>query len=593
MFAGESEFLNAVLLRASPKKVLEIGVSSGASTVVLANALKETDGKLYSIDLSKTYYRDRSKPCGFIMEEYPELQNNRKQYLGGMACTFMDEIGDGIDFAFIDTAHVFPGELLDFLMVYPYLLSDATVVFHDTCLNLAVGLDPFFERFFVTGTACSAITGEKLQPLIDYANNSTFPSPNITAIKLTPETGQRLWEVFNLLVHTWEYPLSEEHLAQITGHFEKWYPKEAVEFFKRVNEFQNHHFARRHRFSQPQGAAVPPHKVTKFHYNKYRLLATLTFGNLRKKYNAKRKAVKAALHTHTTGRNISFLKECGNDDYDKLDVAFPEDNLQKAKMLVDFANTLQGYTRDTWKNPGMILIEEKRLLYLLAKHYFAGEGDVFDAGIFVGGCTEAFSSGLMKNPNLGKINKHIWAYELAKNNPPNCFYTQTLKSYYGETVDISSGDFGDLVRKNIAHLEGAEKIKLFIGDIMEQEYPDKIEIMFLDVCKSPQLNFAMQKLYSRMMPGKSLLIHQDYVFGGVPWIRITMGYLAEYFEYVGSTPLNSAVWLLKKEIPREVLDVDPYNASFNFRELVKLHNHWNHVFDANQQACIMGTFGGW
>ena len=35
---------------------------------------------------------------------------------------------------------------------------------------------------------------------------------------------------------------------------------------------------------------------TKFHYYKYRLLSAVTFGKLREKYNAKRKALKAALH---------------------------------------------------------------------------------------------------------------------------------------------------------------------------------------------------------------------------------------------------------------------------------------------------------
>jgi predicted O-methyltransferase YrrM len=310
MFPGECEFLNALVLRTKPKKVLEVGVSSGASSVVLANALKETGGKLDSIDLAKTYYRNPDKPCGFVMEEYPELKSHQKLWLGGLACTFMSEIGDGIDFAFIDTAHVFPGELLDFLMVYPYLAPGATIVFHDTSLNLLRKFsEPYYDITVVTGTACSAITGEKYQPLIDYSQHLWIPSPNITAIKLTPETGQRLWEVFNLLVHIWEYPLSAEHLDQLVKHFTKWYPPEAVEFFKRVNEHQNLHFARKKRSTQPVATGtpkpktlptIPPHKVTRFHYNRYRLLAAITFGKWRKKYNAKRKAVKDALRA-TTG----------------------------------------------------------------------------------------------------------------------------------------------------------------------------------------------------------------------------------------------------------------------------------------------------
>jgi|GEM_PF-5072735 len=114
---------------------------------------------------------------------------------------------------------------------------------------------------------------------------------------------------------------------------------------------------------------------------------------------------------------------------------------------------------------------------------------------------------------------------------------------------------------------------------------DDIEIMFLDVCKTPELNFSMQKLYSRMIPGRSLLIHQDYIHPCLPYIKVTMGYLAEYFEYIGSTRINSAVWLLKKEIPQEILDVDPY--TFGFDEVLRLHNKWNYVFNEEQKAMIM------
>ena len=40
---------------------------------------------------------------------------------------------------------------------------------------------------------------------------------------------------------------------------------------------------------------IPPHKRTRFYYNKYRLLASITFGALHRKYNTRRKAVKKAL----------------------------------------------------------------------------------------------------------------------------------------------------------------------------------------------------------------------------------------------------------------------------------------------------------
>ena len=265
------------------------------------------------------------------------------------------------------------------------------------------------------------------------------------------------------------------------------------------------------------------------------------------------------------------------------------DNLQKAKKLVAFAHNYP-YSIIKQKNPSMLCSDEITLNYILARYYFIGAGHIFDAGICLGGCTESFIGGLLKNPNIDKIDKYIYAYELAKYNHiyntsyPLCI-VDFVKRQYSETINYDGKDFSDLVRENIAHLDGAEKIKLFIGNIMEQEYPDDIEIMFLDVCKTPELNFSMQKLYSRMIPGRSLLIHQDYIHPCLPYIKVTMGYLAEYFEYIGSTRINSAVWLLKKEIPQEILDVDPY--TFGFDEVLRLHNKWNYVFNEEQKAMIM------
>ncbi|MDR2427433.1 MAG: hypothetical protein LBD19_00585 [Endomicrobium sp.] len=47
----EREYLNALILRNKPKKLLEIGVSAGCSSIVILNAIKDVQSsKLYSID---------------------------------------------------------------------------------------------------------------------------------------------------------------------------------------------------------------------------------------------------------------------------------------------------------------------------------------------------------------------------------------------------------------------------------------------------------------------------------------------------------------------------------------------------------------
>ena len=249
MMDDKRKFLNSLLLRSRPKKVLELGISSGASSVLIANALKDFGGKLYSVDVLKNYYVEPEKPCGFLVNEYPELKEITVQYLGGMAHDFIDKIGDGIDFAFIDTRHTLPGEVLDFLIIYPYLKQDAYVVFHDTSLNLSAGVSALAgETSYATLLCCSGITGEKLQPVIDFTKHPAcdIPHPNTTGIKLTKETGERLFEVFILLACTWAYNFPDEQSASIASHLSRIYPDEAVSFFRRVNEFQNLRFSRRY-----------------------------------------------------------------------------------------------------------------------------------------------------------------------------------------------------------------------------------------------------------------------------------------------------------------------------------------------------------
>ncbi|GBF23139.1 hypothetical protein tpqmel_0543 [Candidatus Gastranaerophilus sp. (ex Termes propinquus)] len=221
------------------------------------------------------------------MEAYPELKQYSQQYLGDLACNFLDDIGDGIDFAFIDTAHTFPGEVIDFLMCYPYFKPDAMVVLHDTSLNLFSV--PNHINCYVTGMLSSAIFGEKLQPDIDYLKHPEFAAPNITAVKLTPETGNRLWEVFNLLTHTWDYQLSSEQLHAILTHFEKFYSKDVSDFLNRINDFQNSYFKAKHT------CTIASHKITKFHYRRYKLLSKITLGSMRKKYKEKKILVRELL----------------------------------------------------------------------------------------------------------------------------------------------------------------------------------------------------------------------------------------------------------------------------------------------------------
>ena len=120
-------FLNGIVRKFKPKKILELGVHKGGSSIIILNALdKKKNSHLYSIDL---YPRKNIGLC--VYNYFPQFLANWKLFTGNIAIKFIEEIGKNIDMAFIDTAHFEPGEILDFVIILPFLKKGALVGFHD------------------------------------------------------------------------------------------------------------------------------------------------------------------------------------------------------------------------------------------------------------------------------------------------------------------------------------------------------------------------------------------------------------------------------------------------------------------------------
>ena len=198
MHETERAFLTGLLLRHKPRKVLELGVSSGAGTVVILNALRQYEGAhLYSVDLLEKYYRDPAKLSGWMADEsMPELKDMRTVYLGKDISEVIEAIGGGIDFLVLDTAHIHPVETLNFLCTLPYLAEGAIVVLHDISLHLQ-------KKGFATASyACrllyATVAAEKIIPAERYA-----PHANIGAYRICADTLKYAKNLFLSLYLPW------------------------------------------------------------------------------------------------------------------------------------------------------------------------------------------------------------------------------------------------------------------------------------------------------------------------------------------------------------------------------------------------------
>ena len=80
--------------------------------------------EVYSVDISKQYYKAKNgEESGFLADPIIARLDDKVRYkrlLGKLLPEQMPTIGDNIDFVILDTMHILPGEMLDFLTVLPY-----------------------------------------------------------------------------------------------------------------------------------------------------------------------------------------------------------------------------------------------------------------------------------------------------------------------------------------------------------------------------------------------------------------------------------------------------------------------------------------
>jgi len=262
MSKEEREYLNGLILRNQPKKLLEVGVWEGGSSTIILNAIKNNpESKLFSIDyLEKCLTGGKYYNIGHIVDFYPYLKNKWTLFTGGLSLKFMEEIGGNIDLCLIDTVHSNPGEILDTLMILPFLKDDAIIVYHDVNDHTISGKFAECNALggFTNNLLFSAVNGKKyIQG--NFVEQSPIPNtdkcyyfPNIGAIKTDSESKKHIFEIFNLLTLSWTYLPSTGEEKDIINFFIKYYDEYFVEYIKKVFVYHREYFE--------HGQDIPPTK---------------------------------------------------------------------------------------------------------------------------------------------------------------------------------------------------------------------------------------------------------------------------------------------------------------------------------------------
>ena len=213
-----------------------------------------------------------------------------------------------------------------------------------------------------------------------------------------------------------------------------------------------------------------------------------------------------------------------------------------------------------WRNEGnwmvdvrgrsMLRKEESNLLYFLARDYCTAAGALIDAGALIGASSSCLCGGLRDRSDSVAFVKSIHAFDKFKADEP--YLVNYLKTRVDE--NISEGDdFVGVYEKNTLGCQ--EYIEIHQGDFMDVVWTgDPIELLFVDIAKTQQLNsHLIKEFFPALIPGKSLLVHQDYHHPHLPYIHVSMEYLSQYFEIVDYAVNDSILFMNVEKIPHEMI----------------------------------------
>jgi hypothetical protein len=217
----------------------------------------------------------------------------------------------------------------------------------------------------------------------------------------------------------------------------------------------------------------------------------------------------------------------------------------------------------------MLQPEETKYLYWLGWSAWKGNGLVVEIGPWLGGSTLCLAAGMRAtgydaSQRLHAVDNFLWRefmasraeLPLAPGESFEPFFLKNLSQYsdivasHARTLpdEVIEGD-QEATAKRAAEAPEVPMLKSAPGE-------GPIEILFIDGAKSWRgMKHLLGIVRERMIPGRSLLVCQDFKYWGTYWVPMMMVRLREYFEPVHNVlGATTVAFRLAKEIPSAVLE---------------------------------------
>jgi hypothetical protein len=227
---------------------------------------------------------------------------------------------------------------------------------------------------------------------------------------------------------------------------------------------------------------------------------------------------------------------------------------------------------ERWKNfpisrkalayPAMLGEEERRVLAFLARHLASTSGKIVDLGCYLGGSTTALVDGVRQSGiACDRSDPIVVSYDL--------FIANEVM------VKHSLGQYGVKCGQTFHHVfrdrlgDDAAYVRAVPGDIRQQKWGGPpIDLLFVDILWDWDINqHVISQFYTALIPGRSVVAHQDYIYSWYPWLPISMEYFCEhgYFEFGDLAKWSTVIFKAK-------LPLDGAARSIDFRRDLTLES---------------------
>lgn len=236
---------------------------------------------------------------------------------------------------------------------------------------------------------------------------------------------------------------------------------------------------------------------------------------------------------------------------------------------------------------GMVSSQEREYLQEFAKSEYSGQGEIVDLGCWLGASTIALAIGLKGNLNLKAKESIIHAYDI--------FVWEAWMNQFVVDTPLEGkykpGDsfFDECLERT---LTWKNQIQFHPGDLKQLGWNGgAIELLFIDAMKSWDLaNSIIHDFFPALIPGLSVVVHQDFAHYGTYWIHLIMYRLRHYFEPIYDIPHSwSFAFKYREHIRKDLLQASYSLSSFSKDEINSAFEYSSQLVSTEKQCQIVGA----